>query len=425
MGWFIIYLIINQQITPSSFIPSQMAPSTGITTTPSVRGSELIGVEAPIISEEYILMPGDNLLVTIKGKVNYSYNTWVTYEGKIQVVIKSIFSEKLEKLETADVIRLSGLTIKEAQDSLTKVFLKYYNDVSVKLTLVGLRSGVVLVTGEVYFPGTYYAMPVERVSQIIAKAGGITPNGSKIDIKLIRGKDTLKVDIEKFENEGDVTANPFVQSGDKIYVPQITNSVQIRGAIFGRGEYRLRTSVTTVERERISEGRYEIRENERLLDVLKKAGGVTPWADLENAYLERETPRASKIKIPLNLKKLLLEKDLSYNLELKNGDIIYIPEIEDNIYVNGEVVNPQAIKFQNNLTITQYIAMAGGYTKYADTKRVYIIRKGKKISQLNNLELLPGDIIYVPRISIKFWEDYLQIFSSIFPIILTILYTAK
>ncbi|MEO0088206.1 MAG: SLBB domain-containing protein [candidate division WOR-3 bacterium] len=421
--WYFVFLIIYQQISPS-FVPSQITPATNISSAP-VRGSELVGVEAPIISEEYILMPGDNLLITIKGKVNYSYTTWVTYEGKVQIILKSNFPGGLEKMETVDVIRISGLTIKEAQDSLTKVFLKYYNDVFVKLTLVGLRSGVVLVTGEVYYPGTYYAMPVERVSQIIAKAGGITPNGSKINIRLIRGKDTLKVDIEKFENEGDITANPFVQSGDKIYVPPIINSVQIKGAIFGRGEYRLRTSVTTVERERVSEGRYEIRENERLLEVLKKAGGVTPWADLDNSYLEREISNASKIKIPLNLRKLLIENDLSYNLELKNGDIIYIPEKENNIYVNGEVANPQVIKFQENLTISQYIAIAGGYTQYADRRKVYVIRKGKKITQLNNLELNPGDIIYVPRIPIKFWEDYLQIFSTLFPIILTILYTAK
>ncbi|MEO0134620.1 MAG: SLBB domain-containing protein [candidate division WOR-3 bacterium] len=112
-------------------------------------------------------------------------------------------------------------------------------------------------------------------------------------------------------------------------------------------------------------------------------------------------------------------------MELKNGDIIYIPEKENNIYVNGEVANPQVIKFQENLTISQYIAIAGGYTQYADRRKVYVIRKGKKITQLNNLELNPGDIIYVPRIPIKFWEDYLQIFSTLFPIILTILYTAK
>ena len=48
---------------------------------------ELPGVETPIISEKYIVMPGDNLLITIIGKTTYSYSTVVTYEGRVTINI--------------------------------------------------------------------------------------------------------------------------------------------------------------------------------------------------------------------------------------------------------------------------------------------------------------------------------------------------
>ncbi|MFB0509947.1 MAG: hypothetical protein ACETVX_05575, partial [bacterium] len=47
----------------------------------------LQGIETPINPEEYVVMPGDNLLVTIMGKNTYSYNTFVTYEGKMTINI--------------------------------------------------------------------------------------------------------------------------------------------------------------------------------------------------------------------------------------------------------------------------------------------------------------------------------------------------
>ncbi len=45
------------------------------------------GLERPIISEEYILMPGDNLLITLTGATNYSYETGVTFEGKVTIEV--------------------------------------------------------------------------------------------------------------------------------------------------------------------------------------------------------------------------------------------------------------------------------------------------------------------------------------------------
>ncbi|MBM3323968.1 hypothetical protein FJY69_10895, partial [candidate division WOR-3 bacterium] len=201
-------------------IPAGMGAAVGAGMAPSAASvlglgvspvASLVGVESPIISEEYVLMPGDKLMVTVTGSVTYSYDAWVTYEGKIFVSIPSI--------GVADAVTLSGLTLKDAQDTLSAAIGRYFRKVKVKLTLTGLRSGIVFLTGEIEYPGAYNASPVERVSQIIARAGGVSPLGSRTNIKLVRnGVVHSLVDIERFENKGDLLANPFVESGDIIQI---------------------------------------------------------------------------------------------------------------------------------------------------------------------------------------------------------------
>ncbi|MBM3315065.1 hypothetical protein FJY71_04385, partial [candidate division WOR-3 bacterium] len=76
--------------------------------------TSLVGVESPIISEKYVLMPGDRLLVTVTGGVTYSYQTWITYEGKITLdmptatLAPSISSGASVSFQSVDAIRISG-----------------------------------------------------------------------------------------------------------------------------------------------------------------------------------------------------------------------------------------------------------------------------------------------------------------------------
>ena len=392
---------------------TQMAPTgTGATSA--------VGVESPIISNQYHLLPGDGLLVTITGKSNYSYNAWVTYEGKttISIPVGSTISNQglvIPRYDVVDAINISGLTIKTAQDTLTKVFNQYLRDVTVKLTLMSLRTGVVFVTGEVQNPGVYYASPVDRVSQLINRAGGFTPSGSKSNVKIMRGGiEKSDINIEKFEMEGDITGNPFVESGDIIIVPEVKGIVTVKGAVFGRGESKLRTSALTTEKERISEGVYELNLLEKVSDMITKAGGVTPWADLSASYIDRiETDKGSRMKIPIDLYKVLYEKDTIKNLMMRNGDILVIPPMNTLIYVQGEVTNPGSFLFTPNLKSSDYIGQAGGPTHYASLGHGYIRRQSKKISTKNDPLVEPSDIIFVPRTTFKWWQDYATIISAI------------
>lgn len=379
-----------------------------------------VGVESPIVSEQYNLLPGDGLLVTITGKTNYSYNAFVTYEGKltISIPVGSTVTDKglvIPKYDVVEAMRVSGLTLQTAQDTLTAVFNRYLRDVTVKLTLMSLRTGVVFVTGEVQNPGVYYASPVDRVSQLIYRAGGFTPIGSKSNVKLIRGGvERSNINIEKFEMDGELAGNPFVESGDIIIIPEVQGMVTVKGAVFGRGETKLRVSALTTEKERVSEGVYELNPQNKVSDMITKAGGVTPWADLDAGYIERlETEKGARIKIPIDLYGILFEHDSTKNLIMRNGDILVIPPMNTLVYVQGEVSNPASFLFTPNLKSSDYIGQAGGPTHYANLNQGYIRRQNKKISIKHDPLVEPGDIIFVPRTTFKWWQDYATIISAI------------
>jgi protein involved in polysaccharide export with SLBB domain len=398
---------------------------------PTVSGNILyiVGVEAPIVAEQYHLFPGDGLLVTITGKTNYSYNTLVTYEGKItiNILVGSTYDKGLlvPRYDVVDAIKISGVNIKAAQDTLTKTFSNYLRDVTIKLTLTTMRSGIVFVAGEVSKPGTYNAMPIERVSQLIDKAGGVTPIGSKSNIKIVRnGAEKTDINIERFEISGDLSGNPFVESGDVIIVPEVKGMVTVKGALFGRGESKLRTSALTTEKEKVSEGVYELNPHNKISNMITKAGGVTPWADLGAVYIERlENDKGNRIKIPIDLYKILFEKDSTKDLLVRNGDILVVPPMNTLVYVQGEVPAPGSFLFTPNLKSSDYIGQAGGPTNYANMRGGYIRRQGKKMSIKSDPLVEPSDIIFVPRTTFKWWQDYATVISVIaIPIATALIY---
>lgn len=88
---------------------------------------------------------------------------------------------------------------------------------------------------------------------------------------------------------------------------------------------------------------------------------------------------------------------------LFNGDSINVPKNPNSINVFGEVLNPLAFEFAKNMKIESAIEMAGGYERYADKRRVYVITasgttfKANKNIFIKNMSLQPGDTIVVPR----------------------------
>lgn len=150
-----------------------------------------------------------------------------------------------------------------------------------------------------------------------------------------------------------------------------------------------------------SPGQYELRGEISLLEFVSKAGGLTVDAG-NSATIKRADSKKNKTnKITIDLDKLIREGHTSLNLPIQNGDTIYISKA-DVYYVSGEVENPDAYKFESNITVIKAIIKAGGFTGIAAKKDVRIIREiggEKKVFKDVNMDemILANDVIIVPE----------------------------
>jgi len=143
--------------------------------------------------------------------------------------------------------------------------------------------------------------------------------------------------------------------------------------------------------------------------VLRETHGISTEEDVKKAIKNSAT-------IKVDLTRLLDEGDMSYNISLVPGDIVYVPRANKlnqsvyKIYVEGEVKKPGVYDYQPGMTAMAACIMAGGFDKYAAISRAKIVRNenGKqKIIKVNlekvrdgqipDIPINPGDRIHIPE----------------------------
>lgn len=177
-----------------------------------------------------------------------------------------------------------------------------------------------------------------------------------------------------------------------------------------------------------SPGLYNMTTVANLLVLIAKAGGVLPQRG-NLAYILRgssdsvvkgkktdSTTSSGTEPLKVDLKRLLDQGDMSVNLSLEPGDVVYIPLkesldlSESKIYVEGEVKKPGAYNYQPGMTAMNACIMAGGFGMFAAPNRTRVIRKkGDKLEiikinlnrvkngKTRDIKLKPGDRIHVPE----------------------------
>jgi polysaccharide export outer membrane protein len=160
--------------------------------------------------------------------------------------------------------------------------------------------------------------------------------------------------------------------------------------------------------------------------AVAKAGGLNKGqfrsssvelADLTHAFIARQ----GKL-LPVDFVGLLRQGDLRFDIALQAGDYINIPSgLSKEVYIIGEVKAPALFAFREEMPMSRTVALAEGFTQDADLSRVHVIRGSltnprlivadfnKVIAgQQQDVQLEPGDVVYVPPTSLSSWARMLD-----------------
>lgn len=222
-------------------------------------------------SSDYILGPGDNIIIYLWGRVEKEFNLTIDREGKLFIP------------QVGNIV-VWGLSLKEFKQKAEKSFSKVYTDFQLTASLGKIRSIRIFIAGEVNRPGAYTVSSLTSLLNALYLSGGPTERGSMRSISLKRkGKTVSEVDLYKLLLEGDNSTDLHLESGDVVFVPVAGPQVAIRGEI---------------RREAI----YELKGEETIENLLTLAGNPTPQAHLERVMLERISENSEWKVLDLNLK---------------------------------------------------------------------------------------------------------------------------
>ena len=161
----------------------------------------------------------------------------------------------------------------------------------------------------------------------------------------------------------------------------------------------------TIIGEVMKPGQYEIPGTPTILDMISTALGLGPNAGYMTTVFRKETGPDGKVttrNIPIDLDRLLNGGDLSQNIELQSGDVVYVPKAV--FYVYGEVNRPGAYRLEKGITVKRAIALAGGLTPKGSQSRIAITRKEGDKEKTKSADI--DDLVNV--------EDVIRIKESIF-----------
>jgi protein involved in polysaccharide export with SLBB domain len=277
------------------------------------------------------------------------------------------------------------------------------------------RAGTVTLTGAVRRPGEYELGATPSLRSLLELAGGVIPPAADNEARLTRlGGDGRKTTAPLDMRAALAPPADFIlQPGDALYVPPastLQDLIEVRGAFNGTPES---TKMQVAGKATILQ-RLELAQGDRVRDVVTRAGGAATYADLRLALIERSGATGPRQRIPIDLYRMLVEKDDVPNILLQNGDVVVLPIAEDKVFILGEVKTPGGQDFRPDLSARDYVALAGGAsTRGRLDNTVVTFRNGKTYAMADAPPLEPGSVVTVPEVAVKWWQDYVTILSTI------------
>lgn len=286
--------------------------------------------------------------------------------------------------------------------------------------------GTLTIEGEVARPGVFIYEENMTVEDIIMQAGGLLESASTVKIDVSR-----RVKNPASTEQSDSIATVFTRSFKDGYVvsDELDFVLEPYDYVYVRRSpgYSAQGKVT-VSGEVIFPGEYVLtHKNERLSDVVKRAGGLNSWAYVRGTRLIRHTLAEERNRTRAGMTVLTTGKD-SVNVEnldlgnqyavgidmeaalanpgsdadlvLRPDDVILIPEYINTVKISGNVMYPNVVAYNPGMTVRDYVIMAGGYGYRSKKNRAYVIYMNGTIARARPMSkgvIEPGCEIVIPQ----------------------------
>jgi protein involved in polysaccharide export with SLBB domain len=261
------------------------------------------------VTPDYVVGPGDELLIQMWGQVTLNGRFLVDRSG-------SIFVPQVGS------IHVSGVKFEQMHDFLKSQVNRVFRNFDLNVNLGQLRSIQVFVVGQARRPGSYTISSLSTLTNALFATGGPTPQGSLRHIQLKRA-DKVVVDFDLYDllQRGDKSKDEKLLPGDVIYIPPVGPQVAVSGSVNRPAIYELKSSGETT-----------------VGDVLELAAGLTNVASGQKVRLERvdERRRRSMMEIALGAE--------GRATVMQDGDLLevnaVVSQYKDAVTLRGNVASP-------------------------------------------------------------------------------------
>ena len=261
------------------------------------------------VTPDYVVGPGDELLIQVWGQVTLNGRYVVDRSGSIYI-------------PQVGSVHVAGLSFAQMHDFLKAQMGRVFRNFDLNVNMGQLRSIQVFVVGQARRPGSYTISSLSTLVNALFATGGPTPQGSLRHIQLKRGgKVIVDFDLYDLLLHGDKSKDEQLLPGDVIYIPPAGPQVAVAGSVNAPAIYELKSP-----------------DNTTVGDILELAAGLTNVASRETVRIERVDERRMRsiTEVPLDA--------LGKATVLHDGDLLelmaVVAQYKDAITLRGNVANP-------------------------------------------------------------------------------------
>lgn len=274
------------------------------------------------VTPDYVIGPGDEILIRAWGQIDVDQNAIVDRSGTISI-------------PKVGVLNVAGIRYQDLPGFLKTSFGRVFRNFELTASLGRLRAIQVFVVGQAKRPGTYTVSSLSTLVTALFSVGGPSTKGSMRSIQLKRGnKVVVDMDLYDMLVSGDKSKDAQLLPGDVIYIPPVGELVAVTGSV----------NVPAI---------YELKKSAPLSEVLGWAGGLAITAQGQKATVERIDDRTVRKVDEFTLDITGLAR------RLKDGDLVTVyaltPRFDNVVTLRGNVAQPGRLPWRAGMRITDLI----------------------------------------------------------------------